>query len=56
MVLDATERYARLLRSRHIVLIKPHPKLMQNYEAAGYNKKYVAAVTKYAAVKDVEAL
>ncbi len=36
MVLDATERYARLLRSRHIVLVKPHPKLMQKYEAAGY--------------------
>jgi type IV secretory pathway protease TraF len=56
MVLDATERYARLLRSRHIVLVKPHPKLMQKYEAAGYTRQYVAAIKEYAAVKAVEAL
>ncbi|MEX3630256.1 MAG: hypothetical protein VB138_13185 [Burkholderia sp.] len=36
MVLDATERYARHLESKSVVLIRPHPKLIPKYEAAGY--------------------
>ncbi|WP_186031966.1 hypothetical protein [Burkholderia gladioli] len=55
MVLSATERYARLLGSKWVVLIKPHPKLIPKYVAAGYNIEYVAAFKEYAAVRALEA-
>lgn len=55
MVLDATERYARYLGSKSVVLIRPHPKLVPKYVAAGYTMRYVAAFKEYAAVRALEA-
>ncbi len=54
MILNATERYARKLGSKWVILIKPHPKLIPKYIAAGYNMEYVAAFKEIAAVRALE--